>query len=54
MIRHDGVQAPHPDPAKFDRVVVTYAERVLMFADPTIVLQRLSDGQWAWPYERNR
>jgi hypothetical protein len=54
MIRHDGMQAPHPDPKKFDRVVVTYLERVLMFADPTIVLRRGDDGKWARPYERSR
>ncbi|HWO17526.1 MAG TPA: hypothetical protein VNO30_02080, partial [Kofleriaceae bacterium] len=54
MIRHDGAQSPHPDPEKFDRVVVTYSERVVMFADPTIVLRRLADGEWAQPYERSR
>lgn len=54
MIRHDGVQSPHPDPAKFDRVVVTYVERVVLFADPTIVLRREEAGTWATPYERSR
>lgn len=54
MIHHDGLQAGHQDPAKFDRVVVTYSERVLLFADPTIVLRQVSDGSWAGPYERTR
>jgi hypothetical protein len=54
MIRHDGVQARHPDPARFDRVIVTFTEHVLLFADPTIVIRRSSDGTWARPYERTR
>lgn len=54
MIRHDGAQSPHPDPEKFDRILVTYAERVLLFADPTIVLRQLAGGTWAPPYERSR
>jgi hypothetical protein len=54
MIRHDGVQEAHPDTAKFDRAIVKYAERVLLFADPTIVIRRNDDGSWLAPYERNR
>ena len=45
MIRHDGAQTEHPDPARFDRMLVTYTERVLLFADPTVVLRRLSRRQ---------
>jgi hypothetical protein len=51
LIRHDGAQTEHPDPCRFDRVLVTYTERVLLFADPTVVLRRRSDGSWAPPHE---
>jgi hypothetical protein len=54
LIRHDGAHAEHPDPSRFDRVLVTYTERVLLFADPTVVLRRRSDGSWAPPHESAR
>lgn len=47
MIRHDGAQTGHRDPCKFDRVLVTYSECVLLFADPTVVFRRRADGSWA-------
>ena len=47
MIRHDGAQTEHPDPCRFDHVVVTYTERVVLFADPTVVFRRRADGSWA-------
>jgi len=52
MILHEGKQENHPDPAKFDRVLVSYKECVLLFADPTMVLRRSKDG-WVKPYERS-
>ena len=47
MVRHDGASEKHPNPAKFDHVVVPYKERVVLFADPTMVLRQAEpDGPW--------
>jgi hypothetical protein len=51
MIRHDNQKDPHP--RHFDRVIVKVAERVLLFADPTLVLRVPSSGVPAIAYARN-
>lgn len=53
MVRHGGIHRKHPDPAQFDKVVIDVQERVLMFADPTIVMRRVAE-KWVTPYERSR
>jgi hypothetical protein len=54
MIRHDGIQTPHPQADKFDRVLVPCLERVLLFADPTIVVKVAPNGGRAQLYEHHR
>ena len=44
MFEHD--HRTIPDAKKFDKVLVPYDTMVLLFADPSIVLQQLSDGTW--------
>lgn len=47
MICHNGAQQDHPDEKKFGRVIVKISERVVLFADPTMVLRQKVDGTWA-------
>jgi hypothetical protein len=49
VFRHGRAQTrPHPDPAKFDKVLVDVQELVLLFADPSIALKRNSEtGSWS-------
>jgi hypothetical protein len=54
MVLHNGARRPHPNPSKFDRVIVDVAERVLLYADPTMVIRRVTEKQWSAPYERRR
>lgn len=51
MIRHDNETEDHP--TQFDRLLVTAAERVLLFADPTIVLRCKPSGQGSSLYARS-
>jgi hypothetical protein len=43
MCKHDGKTIE--DPKRFDRVLIPYDSHVLLFADPSIVLQE-ADGTW--------
>jgi hypothetical protein len=47
VYRHERAGAkPHPDPAKFDKLVVAVQETVVLFADPSIVFKQVSGGGW--------
>lgn len=50
MIRHDNETEKHP--TQFDRVLVRVAERVVLFADPTVVLRCPAPGVTPMPYVR--